>query len=85
MAPAGRAPDIESPEFVEVPSDELNEDALRAVVESFVNREGTDYGAVERTLEEKVADVMRQLEAGDARLVFDPASEGIQILAVDKS
>lgn len=68
-----------------MPSDELNEDALRAVVESFVNREGTDYGAVERTLEEKVADVMRQLEAGDARLVFDPASEGIQILAVDKS
>jgi uncharacterized protein YheU (UPF0270 family) len=76
---------MESPECVEVPSDELSEDALRAVVESFVNREGTDYGAVERTLEEKVADVMRQLESGDARLVFDPANEGIQILAVDKS
>jgi uncharacterized protein YheU (UPF0270 family) len=76
---------MESPEFVEVPSDELSEDALRAVIESFVNREGTDYGAVERTLEEKVADVMRQLESGDARLVFDSANEGIQILAVDKS
>jgi uncharacterized protein YheU (UPF0270 family) len=74
---------MEGPEFVEVPIDELSEDTLRAVVETFVNREGTDYGAVERTLEEKVADVMRQLESGDARLVFDPARQGIQILVVN--
>ena len=73
----------EDHEPVEVPIGELSEDVLRGIVESFVNREGTDYGAVERTLEHKVADVMRQLEAGSARLVFDPESESIQILVVE--
>ncbi len=70
----------EEHEPVEVPIGELGEDALRGIVESFVNREGTDYGAVERTLDDKVADVMRQLEAGDARLVFNPETESIQIM-----
>ena len=73
----------EEPEAVEIPIDALSNDALRGVVESFVNREGTDYGAVERTLDDKVADVMRQLEDGSARLVFDSESESIQIVPVD--
>ena len=70
-------------EAVEIPLDELSDDALRGLVESFVNREGTDYGSVERVLHEKVADVMRQLEAGTARVVFDPETESIQILVIE--
>ena len=73
----------ERQEFVEVPFSELSDEALRGVVESFVNREGTDYGAVERILDDKVADVMRQLEAGNARLVFDPETESIQIIPIE--
>ena len=73
----------EDTEEVEIPIEDLSSEALRGVVESFVNREGTDYGEVERTLEEKVADVMGQLEAGQARLVFDPESESIQIVIVE--
>ena len=68
---------------VEVPISQLSDETLRGVVESFVNREGTDYGAVERTLDEKVADVMRQLEEGSAQLVFDPESESLSIRRVD--
>ncbi len=68
---------------VDVPIGDLSDEALRGVVESFVNREGTDYGVVERTLDEKVADVMRQLQVGDARVVFDPESESIQIVPVE--
>ena len=67
-------------EPVEVPIDALGAEALRGVIESFVAREGTDYGAREATLEQKVADVRRQLERGEARLVFDPDSESINIL-----
>ncbi len=73
----------EDQEGVEVPFEDLSAEALRGIVESFVNREGTDYGAVERSLDEKVADVMRQLEAGSARVVFDPESQSIQILPVE--
>jgi uncharacterized protein YheU (UPF0270 family) len=75
--------EVQPDEPVEVPISELSADALRGVVESFVNREGTDYGAVERGLDDKVADVMRQLHAGTARLVFDTKTESIQILVVD--
>jgi len=72
----------ERPEPVEIPLDALSAELLRAVIESFVGREGTDYGERERTLEEKVADVRRQLESGEARVVFDPESESVDIVPV---
>jgi uncharacterized protein len=60
---------------VEVPPDVLSEQTLRALIEEFVTRDGTDYGSVERSLEEKVADVRAQLARGEVRIVFDPESE----------
>ncbi len=45
----------------------------------FVTRDGTDYGAVERGEEEKIARVMAQLDRGEARIVFDPATETTNI------
>ena len=71
----------ESADRIEVPHTQLSPEALRGVVESFVLREGTDYGAREYTLEEKVRHVMLQLQRGDARIVFDPHTETVQILA----
>jgi len=58
----------------------LDDETLRALVESFVNREGTDYGRVEQSFEAKVADVMQQLERGEAEIVFDPETESATIL-----
>ena len=66
---------------VEVPYAQLSADALRGVVESFVLREGTDYGSHEYSLEQKVGHVMRQLHRGEARIVFDPDTESVQIIA----
>lgn len=70
------------PEPVEVPIEALSDEALRALIESFVAREGTDYGDRERRLEEKVADVRRQLDRGEARIVFDPESESVNVVPV---
>jgi uncharacterized protein len=72
----------ERPPPVPVPHAELSADALRGVVESFILREGTDYGERESTFEGKVAQVLRQLERGEARILFDPASETIDIVLV---
>jgi len=63
-----------------VPYTELSADTLRSVVESFILREGTDYGEREVSLEQKLAHVYRQLERGEARIVFDPNSESIDIV-----
>lgn len=62
-----------------IPHTELSADALRGVIESFVLREGTDYGQHEYSLEQKVAHVLKQLEQGEAQIVFDPDSESIDI------
>ena len=64
---------------VDVPYGELSAELLHAVVESFVLREGTDYGERELSLEEKVAGVMRQLRKGEAKIVFDPETESVTI------
>ncbi len=69
----------EIPEPVEVPYRELSADLLHAVVESFVLREGTDYGEKEIALADKVARVVGQLEKGEAKIMFDPASESVTI------
>jgi len=74
--------DTPAPEPVPIPHAELSADALRGVVESFVLREGTDYGEREVQLEQKVAQVMRQLERGEARIVFDPGTDSIDIVVI---
>ena len=72
----------ESQNPVVVPHRELSPDALAGVVESFVLREGTDYGDREYSLSEKVAHVMRQLDRGEAQIIFDPNTETVDIVAV---
>jgi len=67
---------------VAIPHTELAADLLRAVVESFVLREGTDYGEQEFSLAQKVAKVVRQLERGEAQILFDPDTESVAIVLV---
>jgi len=64
---------------VEVPYGELSSELLHAVVESFVLREGTDYGEREFSLEDKVAGVLRQLKKGEAKIMFDPQTDSVTI------
>ncbi len=73
----------ESPDPVEVPWRALSPDALRGVVEACVLREGTDYGDREFSHEEKVAQVIEGLETGEVRIVFDPVTESVTLLARD--
>jgi uncharacterized protein YheU (UPF0270 family) len=70
----------ESAPTVRVAPDDLEPDTLRAVIESFVLREGTDYGEHETSLDTKVAQVLRQLRRGEAHITFDPATESINVV-----
>jgi uncharacterized protein len=71
------------PEIIAVQHAELSVEALRGVVEAFVLREGTEYGMRDYSLDEKVAHVMRQLESGEARIVFYPATESVDIVVAE--
>lgn len=70
---------VEESEPIVVPHGEFSADALLAVIESFVLREGTDYGEREYSLEQKVAQVRVQLERGQARILFDPQSNSVTL------
>ena len=72
-------PSEAAPDPIEVPYGELPAELLNAVIESFVLREGTDYGEREFSLEDKVARVVGQLKRGEARILFDPESESVTI------
>ena len=69
-----------SAEPIFVPYTELSAGALRGLLESFVLREGTEYGERDVSLDQKVAQVTRQLQRGEAQIVFDPESETIDIV-----
>ena len=66
--------------FVPVDYRDLSPQALRGLIEEFVSREGTDYGLREMSFETKVRDVERQLESGEARIVFDVLQESANIV-----
>lgn len=69
---------------MEVPYQEIPADTLRAMIEEFVSRDGTDYGEQELSLDEKVAQVKRLLKQGKAVIWFDDVTETISIFHRDE-
>ncbi|MCB9522170.1 MAG: YheU family protein [Myxococcales bacterium] len=62
-----------------VPWRDLSPQALQAVIEEFVLREGTDYGPGQYDLAAKVQTVRAQLERGEAVLTWHPGSQSTSI------
>ena len=62
-----------------IPHRMLSPEALSGVIEAFVTREGTDYGAQEVPLATKVLQVQQQLNTGTAVLVYDEATDSCTI------
>ncbi|MDU1026123.1 MAG: YheU family protein, partial [Leclercia adecarboxylata] len=59
---------------------DLAPETLDNLIESFVLREGTDYGEQERSLEQKVADIRRQLQSGEVLVVWSELHETVNIM-----
>ncbi len=70
-------------EYVVVPKERLPAETLRRLIEEFVSREGTDYGA-EYSLDQKISHVQKQLDSGAALIVFDPESESVNIVTKER-
>lgn len=63
-----------------IPPDALSQEALLGLIEAFITREGTDYGDIEWSLEEKVEQVRQLLRRREAVIVFDTATESCTIV-----
>ena len=65
-----------------IPFQDLKVETLTAIVEEFISREGTDYGDHEISLEQKVLQVMNQLQRGKIVVTFDPKSQSCDLQVV---
>lgn len=77
-------PENEKLSPVEIPKDVLSADALRGIIESFILREGTDYGREEVGFEKKVEQIERQVAKGEVKIVFDPNTESVGIVTLNE-
>ncbi len=68
---------------MDIPPESLSGEALQGVIDDFILREGTDYGVSEASLDKKRQDVLRQLENGKAKIVFDAETESITLVALN--
>lgn len=71
---------LEAERPVEIPLEVLNEETLTAILESFIQREGTDYGLNEVSLVKKVEQLRNQLLQGHILIAFDQSTESLNLL-----
>jgi len=57
-----------------IPYGELSEEALQALVEDFVTRDGTDYGWEEMSMQEKAAHLITLLKSGKLLISYNEES-----------
>jgi hypothetical protein len=55
------------------------------MLESFVSREGTDYGEVELSLTDKVNSLKIQLQRREILVVFDGESESFNLISAQEA
>jgi uncharacterized protein len=66
---------------LEIPFDQINPNTLQNMIREFVTREWADLGDSDCTLQDKVTQVLRQLEAHGAKVVYDVTTETWNIVA----
>lgn len=63
-----------------IPYEQLSAAALDNLIEEFVTRDGTDYGAEEASLPQKISQVLRLLRQGEVVILFDDESASCNII-----
>jgi uncharacterized protein len=69
---------------MKIPINHIEPETLTAIIESFILKEGTDYGSTEASLEEKIEQVKLQLINGTAILVYSELYETVNIVPADQ-
>ncbi|PLX95883.1 MAG: hypothetical protein C0619_00570 [Desulfuromonas sp.] len=65
---------------VEVPYKQIDPDTLRRMIQEFVTRDGADWAETGCSLEEKVDQVLRQLQNRQIKVVFDLTSQTANLI-----
>jgi uncharacterized protein len=68
-------------EGLDIPYQQIDPETLRRMIQEFVSRDGADWGDVGCTLEDKVNQVLQQLQHKQVKVVFDLRSQTANIVA----
>lgn len=63
-----------------IPWQQLNPDTLLSLIESYVLREGTDYGDEEISLADKTQAVLTQIRLGQVVILYSELHETVDLL-----
>ena len=66
---------------VDVPYEQIDPDTLWNMIQEFVTRDGADWGDPGGALEDKIAQVLKQLKNKQVKVVFDLKSETANIVS----
>lgn len=69
---------IEKP--IEIDLAALSPEALTGIIENYILREGTDYGAHEVGYDTKVAQIRRLLDKKDIKIIYDQSSQSVSLM-----
>jgi len=67
---------------ISIPWHELGSEALEALLQDIVTRDGTDYGSIEVSTEQKIKQALQSLKSGKSLLLWDGDLESANL--VDK-
>ena len=67
-----------------VPWQQINSDTLNHLLEEYASRDGTDYGAYEISLADKVSQLQTQLQKKHIVVVYSELHESVNIMPADQ-
>ncbi len=65
---------------IEIPAEAINPETLQSLIEGFILREGTDYGAQEVELATKIKQLQKQIQNGRIKIVFDEETQSANLI-----
>lgn len=63
-----------------IPYQSLDAETLSNLIESFILREGTDYGSEEVSLQNKTQKVLHQIKNGEVLILYSELSESVTLI-----
>ena len=67
--------------MIKIPIESLDRSIIFSIIEEFVSREGTDYGAYEVNFQSKIDEIYRKLESDEYSISYDESTESCTIIA----
>ncbi|WP_160060238.1 YheU family protein [Psychromonas sp. L1A2] len=64
-----------------IPYQQLDETTLNNLIEQYILREGTDYGEVEFSLQEKTLQITQQIKNEDIYIMYSELNESVTLVS----